>query len=217
MKTPLEIYWGPKSPYSSRVLMALEIKRLPYESRRLTFSERDLKSDRFLAINPRAQVPALRHGALTLYESIAILCYLDKIRPEPPLFGDTPAEHGLIWREIIECVYYLEPPMTLFAEAVYSGELDKKRDETIQSRKSIERELSRLNERLRNVAYLVSHRISAADIALYPIIQLLASAALQENTDEVSGSLRAIEVHYPALGAWYRRMETIPGLERTNL
>ncbi|MGR9088023.1 MAG: glutathione S-transferase family protein, partial [Gammaproteobacteria bacterium] len=48
----IEVYWGRRSPYSARVLLALEIKRIPYVSRRLNFSESDLNSADFLAIKP---------------------------------------------------------------------------------------------------------------------------------------------------------------------
>jgi glutathione S-transferase len=212
----IEIFWGCGSPYSWRVQLALEIKRIPYQGRQLSFSSQDLQSGEFLAINPRGQVPALRDGEFTLYESIAILSYLDAKQPEPPLFGRDAAERGLIWRQIMECVYYLEPHMTSFAGTIFSGELPEKSDEAIKSRQQVERELYRLDAVLEQNGYLAGKRISAADVATYPVIQLLLIAARRENTEAVSGRLRKIDRHFPALHAWCRRIEALPGFEKTN-
>jgi glutathione S-transferase len=212
----IEIFWGCGSPYSWRVQLGLEIKGIPYRSRQLRFADDDLKSDEFLAINPRGQVPALRDGEFALYESIAILAYLDAIRPEPALFGTDPAERGLIWRLIMECVYYLEPHMTTFAGTIFSGELPEKRSEAIASRRQVEQELGRLEALLARNDYLAGSRLSAADVAVYPVVQLLLIAARRENSEAVSGRLRRAEAHFPALTAWCRRIEALPGFERTN-
>ncbi|MEC4749324.1 glutathione S-transferase family protein [Methylomicrobium sp. Wu6] len=212
----VEVFWGLGSPYSWRVLLALELKRVPYQSRSLRFPEKDLKSTDFLAINPRGQLPAIRDGAFTLYESIAILSYLDAKQPERPLFGNSSAERGLIWRLIMECVYYLEPHMTSFAGTIFSGELPEKRQEAIESRKKVEQELARINEALSVGDYLSGNSISAADVAYYPVIQLLLVSARRENTEAVSGALRHIDVHFPALHAWCQRIEALPGFAKTN-
>lgn len=212
----IEIFWGCGSPYSWRVQLALEIKRIAYQGRQLSFSDADLQSGEFLALNPRGQVPALRDGEFTLYESIAILSYLDAIQPVPALFGSDPAERGLIWRLIMECVYYLEPHMTSFAGTIFSGELPEKRDEAIKSRQQVEQEFYRLDAVLEQNDYLAGKRISAADVAAYPVIQLLLIAARRENTEAVSGRLRKIDRHFPALHAWCRRIEALPGFEKTN-
>jgi glutathione S-transferase len=212
----IEVFWGCGSPYSWRVLLALEIKEMAYQSRQLSFADEDLKSAEFLAINPRGQVPALRDGGFTLYESIAILGYLEAIRPAPALFGGNPAERALIWQRIMECVYYLEPHMTTFAGTILSGELSEKREAAIQSGRQVEQELGRLEALLEKNDYLAGNRLSAADVALYPVVQLLLIAARRENTAAVSGRLRRAEVHFPALLAWCGGIEALPGFERTN-
>ncbi|MGR8940979.1 MAG: glutathione S-transferase family protein [Gammaproteobacteria bacterium] len=212
----IEVYWGCGSPYCWRVQLAIEIKRIPYHSRRLRFSDLDLKSPEFMAINPRGQVPAIRDGAFTLYESIAILGYLEDIQPEPCLFGRRSEERALIWRWLMECVYYLEPHMTSFAGTILSGKLPEKRPEAIESRRTVERELARLDDVLNHSHFIAGNSISAADVAFYPVIQLLNIAAKRDNTEDVGGKLVHLEAHYPALHAWCTRMEAMPGFERTN-
>jgi len=102
-------YWGSGSPFAWRMLLALEFKRLPYESRRLAFDKGEHKSPEYLKLNPRGRVPALTDGECVLYESLAILAYLERAYPEPALFGRTPQEHGAVMRWVSEIVSYLEP------------------------------------------------------------------------------------------------------------
>ena len=82
-----ELYWISGSPYAWRVMLALEVKQVPYVSRLLDSSKGDLKTGEFLRLNPRGQVPVLTHGDYVLTESLAILAYLDREFPTPPLFG----------------------------------------------------------------------------------------------------------------------------------
>jgi glutathione S-transferase len=116
----------------------------------------------------------------------------------------------------MECVYYLEPHMTSFAGTIFSGELPEKREEAIKSREQVEQEVNRLDAQLARNEYLAGKRISAADVATYPVVQLLTIAAKRENTEAVSGRLLQADVHFPSLHAWCRRIEALPGFEKTN-
>lgn len=210
----LEVYWGSGSPYAWRVLLALEVKQIPYESKRLSFTDEDLKSDEYLAISPRGKVPAIRDGSVTVHESIAILRYLEDLKSEPALFGNGPVERSKIWCSIMEIMNYIEPNILDYARTIFYGELADKKQIAITAREAIENELTNLNSSLINKNYLASDKLSAADIVLYPVIPFLSRAAMKENTEEVSGKLRAIDEHYPAIGAWCKRIESIPGYEK---
>src|SRR5690348_4704666 len=109
----LEIHWGAGSPYAWRVMLALELKRIPYESKLLEFSKAQNKTPEFLAMNPRGKVPVIRDGDFVLAESIAILAYLDRKVPEPPIFGRTAEETGRIWAEIAAFDSYMRDPITI--------------------------------------------------------------------------------------------------------
>jgi len=211
----IEVYWGSGSPFAWRVLLTLEFKQVPYESKRLSFSEKDLKSDEFLAINPRGKVPAICDDGFTLHESIAILCYLEKKYPFPALFYGNAADHGLIWCAIMECLNYLEPQMAAFAGTILSGQIEEKRQEAIQSRQTVEQELTHMNDILSHRGYLVGTALSAADIVVYPVIQLLLRAANKDTAETVAGTLRNIGKYYPAVYAWSNKIEAIPGYDRT--
>ena len=86
----IELYWGSGSPFAWRAMLILEVKGLTYESKLLEFSKGDHKAPAYLQLNPRGKVPTLKDGEFVLYESLAIMSYLDRKYPDPPLFGKTP-------------------------------------------------------------------------------------------------------------------------------
>lgn len=70
------LYHHPYSQHSRRVLALLEEAGLGYELRHVALDEGEHMSPAYLAINPNHQVPAFVDGALTIFESNAILRYL---------------------------------------------------------------------------------------------------------------------------------------------
>jgi len=96
----LILYYGSGSPYAWRVQLALEHKALPYELKVLSFSAGDTRKPEFLALNPRHQVPVLVDGDFKLYESNAIVEYIDEAYPGrgAPLFPGDAKTRALIRR-----------------------------------------------------------------------------------------------------------------------
>src|SRR5436190_1039143 len=83
----IDVYWGSGSPYSWRVLLALEHKGLEYRSHLLQIALQEQKSPHMLALNPRGRVPTLKDGDYVVFESLAVLYYLDRKYPAKPLLG----------------------------------------------------------------------------------------------------------------------------------
>jgi glutathione S-transferase len=73
----IRFWYGSGSPFSWRVQLVLEEKRLPYEPILLSFAKGEHKTPEHLARSPHGKVPALADGAVTLYESSAIVEYLE--------------------------------------------------------------------------------------------------------------------------------------------
>ncbi len=86
----LELYWISGSPFAWSAMLALEIKGLAYESRRLDPGKREQKTPEYLAMNPRGKVPMLKDGDTVICESTAILAYLESKYPEPPCSARRP-------------------------------------------------------------------------------------------------------------------------------
>jgi glutathione S-transferase len=169
----LEVYQFSVSPYAWRVLLALEIKRLPYELKLLQFSRQEYKSQEFLQFNPRGQIPVLKDGDYVIYESLAILFYLDRGYGEPPLFGKTPLEAGTIMRSVCETSAYLEGPLLKVVNPLCAHDPNDQLDMNQQAVSKLQEELRRVNATLTYSKWLAGNTFSAADIMLFPFIQLL--------------------------------------------
>ncbi|PPR26349.1 MAG: Disulfide-bond oxidoreductase YfcG [Alphaproteobacteria bacterium MarineAlpha10_Bin1] len=70
------LYHYPYSQHARRVVALLEEAKLAYELRHVAMDKGEHMSPAYLALNPNHQVPTLIDGALTLFESNAILRYL---------------------------------------------------------------------------------------------------------------------------------------------
>ena len=104
----IDLYWSSGSPFSWRVLLALELKGLSYNSHLLHLDLQEHKAPQMLAMNPRGRLPVLRDGDYVVFESVAVLYYLDRKYPEPPIFGRSAEEGGVILRVIDEFQTYTE-------------------------------------------------------------------------------------------------------------
>ena len=77
----------PGSPYSRAVLATLEEKGADYRLTALAVGM--IKVEPHISRHPFGRVPVLEHDGFMLYETQAILRYLDRMLPAPPL---TPAD-----------------------------------------------------------------------------------------------------------------------------
>jgi glutathione S-transferase len=85
--TDIKVHSIPGSPYGRAVLIALEEKHAAY--RVVPVAPKTLRSPEHLARHPFGRIPVLEHGDFRLYETQAILRYLDRALPGPML---TPPE-----------------------------------------------------------------------------------------------------------------------------
>jgi glutathione S-transferase len=130
------------------VQLALEYKRLAYESRLLQFAMQEHKSPQMLRMNPRGRVPVLKDGDYVVFESLACLLYLDRKYPEPPLFGRTPEEAGTIMRVICEYQAYAESHLMQIVHAVFFENMDERAEEVTRATHIVAGEARTLEGRL---------------------------------------------------------------------
>ena len=211
----LEVYWASGSPYAWRVLLALEHKRLPYQSHLLQFSKQEHKSPQMLKMNFRGQVPVIKNGDYVCFESLAILYYLDLKYPQPPIFGHSPEEAGTIMRVICEYQSYAEVEINKIVRAIFGGGLDPRSEEITHTMHLVGGEARTIEARLAKSDWVVGDEFSASDMVIFPGIQLLLRALARPVAAELRSRFLPLEVNYPSIARWIRRVEALPGYERT--
>ena len=211
----IELYWGSGSPFAWRVMLTLEVKGLTYESKLLEFSKGEHKAPAYLQLNPRGKVPTLKDGDFVINESLAIMSYLDRKYPEPPLFGKTPEETGLIWRFLTECEAYLVSASDKIVRPLFFGKGLDKVDEIQLGAQTVRQEFAMIDQQLAARRWLVGENISAADIGVFPIIQLFLRAASKDAAQSLDLGLLPLAQRYPNLARWTARIEALPNYQRT--
>ena len=87
-------HWEPNAN-SGKPILALKEKGAPFVSRFIDMTKFEHHTPEYLAINPLGVIPAATHGDLKLYESTAIMEYIDDAFDGPPL---RPADPVARWR-----------------------------------------------------------------------------------------------------------------------
>ncbi len=106
----MRLHWHPFSLYPRRIRIALAEKRLPYEDVLVDLPGGALRTPDFLRLNPFGQVPVLEDGDLVLYESVAILEYLEETHREPALFPADARTRARARQLMLASGDYLAPP-----------------------------------------------------------------------------------------------------------
>lgn len=134
-------------------------------------------SPEFRTISPGCTVPVLEtDDGIYLTECIAICRYLERLHPEPPLFGNTPSTEALVlmWNNIVEnegipsIAEVLRNLSPGFKDRVFPGpENYAQMPELIErGRRRSEQFFDRTEERLSESRYLAGDAFSFADISL---------------------------------------------------
>jgi len=211
----IDVYWGSGSPYSWRVLLALQHKGLEYRSHLLQIALQEQKSPHMLAMNPRGRVPTLKDGDYVVFESLAVMYYLERKYPAKPLFGNSPEEGAVIMRVCCEFQAYIEPYVTRITRALLNRVGDPYSDESTYAMHMIAGEARTIEGRLSKGSWIVGENPGASDYMIYPGIKLLLRALALPEARELSSRFLPLEANYPALGRWMQRVESLPGFERT--
>ena len=86
----MKLYTYYRSQASFRVRIALNLKGIARENNFLHLEKGDQFAAAYRAINPQMVVPTLIDGDVKLFQSLAILEYLDEKYPEPPVLPADP-------------------------------------------------------------------------------------------------------------------------------
>ena len=177
----------------------------------LSFASGDLKKPEYLAINPRGKVPSIVDDGFALYESVAIVEYLDQRYPDAgqPLLPRDPRTAATARRMVQEADhYYAAANGKLLRETLFKRGGEAGDPKVIaEAALSLTAELASFE---RSIAgdYLAGP-LSAADYALYPYMAI--SLRIERRYPEQ----RISDLIGPKLRAWMGRIEALPYFQKT--
>ena len=206
----ITLYSGSGSPYGWRVQLALEHKALPYELKMLSFSAGDTRKPEFVAINPRHQVPTIVDGDFTLYESNAIVEYLDDAYPGrgEMLFPGDAKNRALARRLIQEIDNHFDKAIDTVVDQAFSKKPEERDAAKIaEGRAAIVEEYGMFTRAM--VGEFLAGKLSAADYAFYPLVAFVFRSQMRLPDLDADAMLT------PALRAWKARIEALPYFDKT--
>lgn len=210
---PRTLHYLSGSPYVWRVWLALAHKGLDVTLRPMSFDAGDFKTEAFGQLNPRRRVPVLEDDGFVLYESAAIVEYIEDLWPDRARLFSPDIRHRALQRRMIrEADQYVAADLEHLVDAVLftaAAERDPARIAAVWS--ALCSELSRWESIL--VGDFLAGSISAADHALYPEIQLALRIA-RRNPGMASG-FDPEALLGPRMQAWEARMTALPVVQTT--
>jgi glutathione S-transferase len=205
----LTFYYGSGSPYAWRVWLALEHKAIAYELKTVSFSAGDLTKPEYLALNPRHKVPTIAEGDFSLYESAAILEYLEEqYSTGKVLFPGSVHQRAVIRRLVREADEYLAHALERLVDSVLFTKREKwDLHEIAAGREAFLKELAVFEGYLRGDWF--GSELSAADFTVYPIVALCLRMEKKKEDLNVGTAIG------PKIAAWMQRFEALPYFDKT--
>src|SRR5438876_4985043 len=198
----IKLHYHPLSTYSRRVLIALIEKQISYEPIPLDMTARKHREPPYLALNPYGRVPTLEEDGFVLYESTAILDYLEATHPIPALAPSEARGRALVDMHMKLCDLQMTRP---WAAIIFPKRfLPKQRwNETAmaQAKTEVEKHLAVVERQLGGGKFLVGDRFTLADLCYLPFLEFLPLAEIEPP---------------PAVAAWTERLLTRPSALETK-
>ena len=204
----MKIYGSSISTCTRKVLCTLAEKGADVELVAVDIMQGEQRQPSYVkSHHPFAKVPALEDGGFTVYESRAILRYLDDTLAGPKL---TPADakgRALMeqWASVEDC-YFSGPALKIVGERVFRPMRGMPTDEShvAAGKLDLARTLDVLEERLAVAPYLAGADFTLADLGYLPYIDYLFVAK--------EGEMITTRPH---VAAWWKRISERPSWRRT--
>jgi glutathione S-transferase len=202
----LKLYRIPFSTNVERVALALAHKGIPVEYVDVDADDRSP----VVEVSGQELVPVLVDGDRIVFDSPAILEYLEERFPDPPLYPADEARRAEV-RIFVEWFNHVwkRPPNLIAAEEM-KPEPDRRRITELERR--ITNALPLFESLLTGRDHLLGDELTLADVVAFPFLKY---AVIWEQGDEhrfheILRDAMQLGDRYPRLEAWIRRMDELP-------
>ena len=202
MSNNLTLHEMTGSPNSVKARIALGYKGLQYDRKPLEINEFPGNRDSVVKLSRQPRLPVLQDGQTIIFDSGAILRYLEANFPDtPPIFVNEYAVHGEIeqW-ELFARTQIGEPIGMIFGQA-FASESDA--EVIARANQLLADRTGTLEDKLSSGEFLVGDHLTAADIAC------VAPLYLADLTKESAGS-------HPVAGFFHAHLKLGQDREKTR-
>jgi glutathione S-transferase len=200
------LFGFPRSTYVQIPGLVLTHKEVAYTFHDL---ETEMNGPSHLALHPFERVPILKHGDFTVYETAAIVAYIDDVFAANPLTPADPQRRARMnqWISAVSGYYYPYLIYHVSHERNVFPQLGIPSDEKVVAAampkvevclQVMDRELQPRN------AFLVGPDVTLADFFMLPMIHAFGFAPEGQ----------ALYSKHMAVGDWRQRMEALPAVKR---
>lgn len=201
----MRLYWHPFSIFPRRVRIALREKAIACEEVEVDLPGGATRDAAFRQLNPFGQVPVLEDDGLVIYESIAILEYLEERHPIPALLPRGLAERARARQWMQASGSYFAGPLKRWLARLFTPEATWDRADQALAARELAAHLDALELSLSDAGDYLVGAFSLADVAYAPLVCDLSAVGLGELVQERS-----------AVGAWVERLRARPAILATS-
>lgn len=198
----LKLLHHPRSTFARRVRLALLEKNIPFELVEIDMGAKQHKSPEYLALNPYGRVPTIDDDGFVLYESSAILMYLEATRPTPALVPADPQGRARVDMHLrLADIQFARHVGTIIFPKRFLPEARWDKAAMAAAKVEIEKHLAVLEPQLAGRDWLVGDRFTLADLSYIPFIDFLGLMEIDPP---------------PAVAAWVKRLLARPHVAETR-
>jgi glutathione S-transferase len=197
----------PGSPFMRAVLITLIEKGAPYKL--IPVAPGQHKAPEYMALHPFGRIPVIEHEGFVLYETQAILRYLDRVYPAPAL---TPADPKVAARmdqamNISDWYLFRQAGIPIGFNRVVAPRIGAPVNEAVVAAALPEARtcFANIETFLGDRPYMAGDQLSLADLHMAPQVDMLADCA--EGAEMLAGT---------RLAAWLERMRARPSVAATT-
>ncbi len=198
----MKVYGHPQSLGTRKALLTLAEKGCEAQLIRLDLARGDQGRPAHLARHPFGKVPVLEDQGFWLYESLAIVRYLDATLPGPALAPQDPRARAQLDQWLSVEASYVGPALWKITSQVLLGPMYGQEPdpcEVAEGRREVGQTLDVLDRALERRAYLVADAFSLAEVSLMPSLQQLVTLG---QADLIAAR--------PNVAHWWERMRARP-------
>jgi glutathione S-transferase len=198
----IKLHYHPLSTYSRRVLIAFAEKQIPHELIVVDMPARRHREQPYLSLNPYGRVPTLEEDGFLLFESTAILNYLETTRSTPPLVATDALSRALVDMHMKLCDLQLSRHAgTIIFPRRFLPKEKWNVAAMAEAKGEIEKHFAILDKQLAGKTCLVGDQFSLAEVCYIPFLDFL---PLMEITPP------------PAVARWSERLLARPSAVATR-